>query len=142
MTRAAKRHAGRPVEEDVMPEDAQGLSEWLNDRQCDLRDAMEFVDLQSVGHLSRLISEGAVRLQELEGPSHVINGVTHGAMSSVDLWTVASARDARHGLRGVRVGEANNPGPRRLWRQRFASSSEDELFFRPIGRDSQGGVQN
>ena len=39
MTRAAKRHAGRPVEEDVMPEDAQGLSEWLIDRQCDLRDA-------------------------------------------------------------------------------------------------------
>ena len=77
MTRAAKRHAGRPVEEDVMPQDAQGLSEWLIDRQCDLRDAMEFVDLQSVGHLSRLISEGAVKLQELEGPSHVTSMVSN-----------------------------------------------------------------
>ena len=77
MTRAAKRHAGRPVEEDVMPEDAQGLSEWLIDRQCDLRNAMEFVDLQSVGHLSQLISEGAVKLQELEGPSHVTSMVSN-----------------------------------------------------------------
>ena len=32
MTRAARR----PVEEDVMLEDAQGLTEWLIDRQCDL----------------------------------------------------------------------------------------------------------
>ena len=31
MTRAAKRHALRPVEEDVLPEDAQGLAEWLID---------------------------------------------------------------------------------------------------------------
>ena len=77
MTRAAKRHAGRPVEEDVMPEDAQSLSEWLIDRQCDLRDAMEFVDLQSVGHLSRLISEGAGKLQELEGPSPVTSMVSN-----------------------------------------------------------------
>ena len=65
------------VEEDVMPEDAQGLSEWLIDRQCDLRDAMEFVDLQTVGHLSRLISEGEVKLQELEGPSHVTSMVSN-----------------------------------------------------------------
>ena len=42
----------------------------------------------------------------------------------------------RHGLRGVRIGEGNDPGPRRLWRQRCASSSEDELLFRPMeGRD-------
>ena len=68
-------------------------------------------------------------------PCHV-DGVKYGAMRSVDLWTVASARDARYGLRGMRVGEVNNPGPRRLWRQRFASSSEDELLFRPTeGRD-------
>ena len=33
-------------------------------------------------------------------------------------------RDARYGLRGVRVGEANNPGPRRQCRHCFASSSE------------------
>ena len=131
MTRAAKRHAGRPVEEDVMPEDAQGLSEWLIDRQCDLRDAMEFVDLQSVFE-----SVDLGRRREVAGvggsePCHV-DGVKYGAMRSVDLWTVASARDARYGLRGVRVGEANNPGPRRLWRHRCASSSEDELLFRPM----------
>ena len=42
---------------------------------------------------------------------------------------------ARYGLRGVRVGEANNPGPRRH-RHRFASSSEDDFLVRPIeGRD-------
>ena len=68
LTRAAKRHAGRPLE-DVMPEDAQGLTEWLIDRQCDSRDAMEFVNLPSVGHLSRLIAEGARKLQELDGPT-------------------------------------------------------------------------
>ena len=77
MTRAAKRHAGRPVEEDVTPEVAQGLTDWLIDRQCDLRDAMEFGDLPSVGHLSRLISEGTRKLQELEkGPSHVTSMVS------------------------------------------------------------------
>ena len=44
-------------------------------------------------------------------------------------------RDARYGLRGVRVG-ANNPGPHRQCRHRFASSSEDEFLVRPIeGRD-------
>ena len=43
---------------------------------------------------------------------------------------------ARNGLRGVRVGEASNPGPRRQCRHRFASSSEDEFLVRPIaGRD-------
>ena len=34
MTRAAKRHVGRPVEEDVTPEDAQGLTVWLIDRHA------------------------------------------------------------------------------------------------------------
>ena len=77
MTRAAKRHAGRPVEEDVLPEDAQGLAEWLIDRQCDLRDATEFGDLPSVGHLSRLIAEGAGKLQELGGSSHVTSMVSN-----------------------------------------------------------------
>ena len=68
-------------------------------------------------------------------PCHV-DGVKHGAVRSMNLWTVASARDARYGLRGVRVGEANNSGPRRLCRQRLSSSSEDEFLFRPIeGRD-------
>ena len=41
MTRAAKHHAGRLVEEDVTPEDVQGLTEWLTDRRCDLRGAIE-----------------------------------------------------------------------------------------------------
>ena len=35
-------------------------------------------------------------------------------------------KDARYGLRGVRVGEANNPGLRCQCRYRFASSSEEE----------------
>ena len=77
MTRAAKRHAGRPVEEDVLPEDAQSLAEWLIDRQCDLRDATEFGDLFSVGHLSRLIAEGAGKLQELGGSSNVASMVSN-----------------------------------------------------------------
>ena len=42
---------------------------------CDLRDAIEFGDLPSVGHLSRLIAEGAGKLQELEGPSDVTSMV-------------------------------------------------------------------
>ena len=43
---------------------------------------------------------------------------------------------ARYGLRGVLVGEANNPGPRRQCRHHFESSSEDEFLVRPIeGRD-------
>ena len=39
-------------------------------------------------------------------------------------------RNARYALRGVRVGEADNPGPRRQNRHRSASSSETQ----PIGR--------
>ena len=38
---------------------------------------MEFGDLPSVGHLSRLIAEGARKLQELEGPSHVTSMVSN-----------------------------------------------------------------
>ena len=41
-------------------------------------------------------------------------------------------RYARYGLRRVRAGEANNPGPRRQCRHRFASSSEDEFLVRLI----------
>ena len=69
-SRVSKRRAGRLVEEDAVPEDVQGLTEWLSDRQCDLRDAVEFGDLPSVGHLSQLIAEGAGKLQELERLSH------------------------------------------------------------------------
>ena len=68
--------------------------------------------------------------------------IKHGAVRGQSLWTVGFPRDARYGLRGVRVGEANNPGPRRQChhrvhgRHRFASSSEDEFLVRPIeGRD-------
>ena len=38
---------------------------------------MEMVDLQSVDHVSRLISEGAGKFQELEGPSHVTSMVSN-----------------------------------------------------------------
>ena len=77
MTSAAKRHAGRHVEEDVFPEDAQVLAERLIDRQLDSRDATEFGDLPFVGHLSRPIAEGAGKYQEFGGSSHVTSMVSN-----------------------------------------------------------------
>ena len=109
----------------MLPEDAQGLAEWLIDRQCNLRDATEFGDLRSVGHLSRCDRR---RSREVTGvgrfePRHV-NGVKHGAVRGQNLWTVAfarfdmkefSAREARYGLRGV---AASHPGPPKFSRCR------------------------
>ena len=70
---------------------------------------------------SRELSE----VRRLE-PRHV-NGVKHGAMRGQSLWTVALARfdrEARYGLRGVRIGEASHPGPPKQF-SRCRSRSRD-----------------
>ena len=135
MTRAAKRLAGRPMEGGC---DARGCTRFV--RMVD-RSTMRFAGrpLESVD-LGRCREVAGVGRSE---PCHV-DGVKCGAMRSVDLWTVASAKDARYGLRGVRVGEANNPGT-----APFVASTLRQFVGRRValpthgrlGRDSQGGVQ-
>ena len=56
-TRAAKRRVG--CDDDTIPNDAQDFDEWIGTKMLELRDANDVGDLESVIHLTSLISQGA-----------------------------------------------------------------------------------
>ena len=60
-TRAATRRVGR--EDDAVPNDARELNEWIGTKMLELRDANDVGDLESIIHLTSLISQGASRMQ-------------------------------------------------------------------------------
>ena len=45
-----------------MPNNRQDLEGWLNDRNCELRNAMEFEDVGLVAHVGGLVGQGATQL--------------------------------------------------------------------------------
>ena len=60
-TRAAKRRVG--CDDDTIPNDAQDFDEWIGTKMLELRDANDVGDLESVIHLTSLISQGASRMK-------------------------------------------------------------------------------
>ena len=66
--KAAKRRLGT-CSEDVVPSTDQQLSEWLDGMNCELRDALDVGDMESVIMLSGLISRGAAKMASLVFPS-------------------------------------------------------------------------
>ena len=46
----------------AMPNDRQDLEGWLNDRNCELRNGMEFGDVGLVAHIGGLVGQGATQL--------------------------------------------------------------------------------
>ena len=61
-TRAAKRR-GVGCDDDTIPNDAQDFDEWIGTKMLELRDANDVGDLESVIHLTSLISQGASRMK-------------------------------------------------------------------------------
>ena len=55
---------GPPSAENIpaMPNDRQDLEGWLSDRNCELRNAMEFGDVGLVAHIGGLVGQGATQL--------------------------------------------------------------------------------
>ena len=121
----------------VMPTMVPGeLSQWLEDRQKDLKDAfardddigvlelnskdgtrcraVDSVDTSAWNDRQRALVAGSPWRGEIRSVLSVVVGVVRRWFLSVN---------AKYGLRGVRVGEASNPGPKK--RRRRVTSSPD-----------------
>ena len=107
-----------------MPTDPQELDRWLSDRNCDLRNALEFGNpglVSQIGCLdwpgswpsregwSQFCGRGSVQIRnDVRFDRGAIEEALFEFRRSIDI---AELIGARYGLRGVRVGEASNPGP-------------------------------
>ena len=112
----------------VMPTDIQELHGWLSDRNCELWNAMEFGDAELVAKIGGLVGQGAVGVVGSQPRCAHGWGIPFCAHVKFDRRTSETALfgarcrfrfghseliNSRYGLRGVRVGEATNPGPAR-----------------------------
>ena len=66
-TKAAKRRAGCCVA-DVLPSTEQELCSWLDDKQLELRDAMDMSDVESASAITRLITRGLAKMARITPP--------------------------------------------------------------------------
>ena len=99
-SRVSRSSRGHPVQGDVLPSTGQEFLSWLDDKQLELRDAMDMSDVESASAITGLITRGLAKMASFIPPP--IHTVEHGGMKRVI---------ARYGLRGTRVGEASHPGP-------------------------------
>ena len=96
------------MREDYVPATEEEVLEWLADRQEDMNTAHMAGNPVEAARISGLITDATRSLRSHRGGA--IHGLRHGQM-------IVARRSSRYGLRGVRVGEASNPGPQ-LSRQR------------------------
>ena len=114
-----------------MPTNPQDLEGWISNRNCELRNALEFGDVASTAKIGTLLSQGAASLASMirdvpmEGKSRstLMSSLIDEAdakrrcLDASTAFDVAiqsrqsNVRNARYGYRGVRVGEASHPGP-------------------------------
>ena len=129
-----------------MPTDHQELHGWINERNCDLRNALEFSDSATIAKMGSLISQGTAQFA-VGSRDVVMDGSTRSALMASDRRVrcekkggarcqhvgVAvhdgepSARTC-YGLQGVRVGEASNPGPPKYRARRRVVDSDDDVL--------------
>ena len=126
--------------------DLQELGMFFSNRNCKLRNALEFGDISTIarsaiwwaGHHSTHV----IHVSGANGRHNEVNNdgsfdrfsgceatmFARGFQSCVSIFgREPSLNDARCGLRGVRVGEASNPGPRSRVRPRREEVAEDLL---------------
>ena len=116
--------------EDIPPiptSDMQDLAGWMSQRNCELRNAMEFGDPLLVAKIGSLVGQGAsvfsTAVRDLNGGAdQVVCDVESDRRGRRETtvcdrrqceWSAAAMRESRYGFRGVRVGDASNPGPHR-----------------------------
>ena len=105
---------GPPSVDTIPPMPSSNLHElhgWLSDRNCELRNALESGDNTTIAKVGASIGTDAL--------SSFAAGV-HWWHQQIDFYVTDQAdakwrrkwcvRQARYGLRGVRIGEATNPG--------------------------------
>ena len=98
----AKRQAVVPKErtvrlrEDFVPMCDSEIVQWMQDRQADLQDASRTGNASEVTRLCHVIAETASGMAQSSDQVGAVRIVTHQC-----------------GMRGIRVGEAKNPGPSR-----------------------------
>ena len=118
----------------------QTSSKWMQDRQADLQDASRMVNVSEVTRLRHVIAETASGIPICRFAVHGDEFHQDGAVRVVRWSPETQWPEAREvpiwGFRGVRVGEASNPGPaskrRRTQRLRalqrsMDSDSEDDM---------------
>ena len=121
----------------VMPSDLQDLERWLLDRHADLRDALEFADCGSVSKLTGLLAQGAAKLHAMAeaGDEDLLLRSAPGESRFCTILKDSCFRVVLlYGLRGIRVGEASNPGPPRQLRPGHVALSESPLPVRRSAR--------
>ena len=110
----------------LVPNDPQELEGWLSDRNCDLRNAIEFgtevrgtnwtshwTGRETVGEITRPVQCA----HEWSGEIFHDGSTDRSSRRQEEVRRVhtvgreSGVRDARYGLRGVRVGEASHPDP-------------------------------
>ena len=103
-----------PIAQEIppMPEDRQDLEGWLSCRNCELRNALEFGDVATVGKVGALVAQGSARMVAFA------QDVPMNGQAKSSLMSVLNQREEEvhrgntdGGESGLRLGEASNPGP-------------------------------
>ena len=100
-----------------IPVSAQELGGWISERNSDLRNALEFGDTTTVAQIGSLLSQGisgqsrSSMMESLIEESDAKRRLVQVGAETLRVDAREPRVKARHGLRGVRVGEASNPGP-------------------------------
>ena len=101
-----------------LPDDHQAIEEWMNARNCNLRDALEFGSADVISQVSNMLAQGASKLSTLSRVSAVaLQGQAMDVQTSLGNRMCAVMQQTPSGgvstREGVRVGEAVHPGPAR-----------------------------
>ena len=106
-----------------IPGDRQDLEAWLSCRNCELRNALEFGDAATMARVGGLVAQGSAKMATFAQDVPMQGKSSHDGSSdrssrrqeevhrSHTVGWESGVRNSRHGLRGVRVGEASHPGP-------------------------------
>ena len=73
-TKAAKRRVGGCAE-DVLPSTEQDLACWLDERQTELRDALDMADLESASAITSLITRGLAKMASFVPPPSALSNM-------------------------------------------------------------------
>ena len=98
------------------PTDEQNLRSWLEDKNLEMRDALDAGDTEAISLLGPLIAKGADHMRSMSRYENSdeefrSRSAPGGAVCTL-LREVRTPRCiARYGHRGTRVGEAAHPGP-------------------------------
>ena len=137
-----------------LPTNHQAIEEWVNARNCGLRDALEFGYADVISQVSNMLAQGALKMATLSRvhgcpdpswESHVLYGRCSRRQAEVSRrWRALSSPstlktrcrrcEAQYGFRGVRVGEGLHPGPAARPVRRSARLRAQEVS--PIAVDS------